>query len=271
MDSIEAASTPWSVSTQEITKNLQVSPPQGLSQTEASQRLQKFGPNQLRKHKTKHIGQIFIDQFKSLIILLLIIAAGVSFWYGKIPEGWAVIVVIVINTAIGFFTELRAIRSMEALFKLGTVTTRVRRDGSVKEIDAKNLVPGDIVPIEGGDVITTDIRIIESSKLQVNESALTGESMPVNKSVDPIPEETILAERTSMLYKGTAISRGSAECIVIATGSHTELGHISLMVESAEKDQTPLEERLDKLGHRLIGVTLIIALFVSISGIISDK
>ena len=263
--------SPWSNKPEAILEKLEVKSGEGLSQAEASQRLTKFGANQLREHKTKHIGQILLNQFKGLIILLLVIAAGVSFWYGEILEGWAIIVVILINTAIGFFTELRAVRSMEALFKLGTVTTRVRRNGTVKEIDAHELVPGDIVLVEGGDIITADMRIIEASKLQVNESALTGESMPVNKTIDPLSEETILAERTSMLYKGTAISRGSGEGVVVSTGSDTELGHISLMVESAEEDQTPLEERLNKLGHRLIGLTLIIALFVSISGIISDK
>lgn len=271
MHSIEGTSAPWSISAQEITQKLKVTPSEGLSQTEVSQRLKRFGPNQLREHKTKHIGQILLDQFKSLIILLLVIAAGVSFWYGEIIEGWAIMVVILINTAIGFFTELRAVRSMEALFKLGTVTTRVRRDGTVKEIDARDLVPGDIVLVEGGDIITADMRILQASKLQVNESALTGESMPVNKTVDPLPEETILADRATMLYKGTAISRGAGEGVIVSTGSDTELGHISLMVESAEEDQTPLEERLDKLGHRLIALTLVIALFVSLSGIISNK
>lgn len=262
---------PWSNKPEVILEKLRVKSGEGLSQAEASQRLSKFGPNQLREHKTKHIGQVLLDQFKSLIILLLVAAAGVSFWYGEILEGWAIIIVILINTAIGFFTELRAVRSMEALFKLGTVTTRVRRNGTVKEIDARDLVPGDIVLVEGGDIITADMRIVMASKLQVNESALTGESMPVNKTVDSLPEETILAERNSMLYKGTAISRGSGEGVVVSTGSDTELGHISLMVESAEEDQTPLEERLNKLGHRLIGLTLIIALFVTISGIISDR
>ena len=271
MSNTDSKSSPWSQKPEAILEKLEVNPTAGLSETKVTKRLREFGANLLREHQTKSMAQVLIAQFKSLIILLLIIAGGVSFWYGEILEAWAIVIVILINTTIGFFTELRAVRSMEALFKLGTVTTRVRRNGSVKEIDAQELVPGDIVLVEGGDVVTADMRIIEASKLQVNESALTGESLPVNKSSDPTAQDTVLADRTSMLYKGTAISRGSGEAVVVSTGSNTELGHISLMVESAKEDQTPLEERLDKLGHRLIGLTLIIALFVSLSGIISGK
>lgn len=263
--------SPWAVLVDVISRDLQVDPQRGLSRKEVKNRIDRYGPNQLREHKQKSTWRILYEQIKSLIILLLALAAAVSFWYGEILEGWAILVVILINTAIGFFTELRAVRSMEALFKLGTVKVRVRRDGKVTEIDAKELVPGDIVLVEGGDVITADIRISEASKLQVNESALTGESMPVGKNPVAVEEDTILAERKSMLYKGTAVTRGSGEGVVVSTGSDTELGHISLMVEEAEEAQTPLEERLDMLGYRLIGLTLVIALFVSVSGIVSGK
>jgi Ca2+-transporting ATPase len=262
---------PWAVSPETITQRLEVSPQDGLLESDAQKRLNQYGLNQLRAHKKKSIWQIFFDQLKSLIILLLALAAAVSFWYGEILEGWAILVVILINTGIGFFTELRAVRSMEALFELGTVKTRIRRGGHVKQVDAQKLVPGDIVIVEGGDVITADMRIIEASKLQVNESALTGESLPVSKAEDAVKDETILAERRSMLYKGTAVTRGSGEAVVVATGTHTELGQISLMVESAEEEQTPLEERLNKLGYRLIGLTLVVALFVTISGIMTGK
>lgn len=238
---------------------------------EVARRKKEYGFNQLRGHKKKSIWLILYDQFKSLIIVLLAMAAVFSFLYNEIPEAWAISVVILINTGIGFFTEFKAVRSMEALLKLGKVSTRVRRAGSVSEIDAQDLVPGDIVLFEGGDIITADIRIIQSSKVQADESTLTGESMPVAKSVEPIAPDAILAERTSMVYKGTAITRGSGLGVVTATGLNTELGIISSLVEGAKQEHTPLEERLDKLGYRLISLTLFIAFLVSVIGIMRGK
>lgn len=261
----------WAEPVTSVLKSLGVEPATGLDNNEVSRRQEKYGFNQLRKHRNKNLLEILVDQLKSLIILLLVLAAAVSFIYGEFLEGWAILVVILINTGMGFFTELKAVRSMEALFELGRVTTRVRREGAVQEVDAEELVPGDIVIIEGGDIITADIRLIESSRMQANESTLTGESMPVGKSVEPVSNDTVLAERTSMLYKGTAITRGSGLGVVLQTGTHTELGHISSLVEEAEEEHTPLEERLDKLGYRLIGLTLVIACFVTVAGILGGK
>jgi Ca2+-transporting ATPase len=261
----------WALTSELLYKSLQVKPDKGLSTNTVTKRLEKYGPNRLREHAQKNGWQIFWDQFKSLIILLLAVAAAVSFFFGEFIEGWAILIVIIINTAIGFFTELKAVRSMEALFKLGKVKTRVRRDGNITEVDARELVPGDIVIFEGGDIITADLRIIQSSKLQADESSLTGESLPVGKNPDPVAENTVLAERSDMLYKGTAVTRGSGEGMVVSTGNDTELGHISKLVEASSEEQTPLEDRLDKLGHRLIWLTLIVAVFVAVSGIMAGK
>ncbi len=274
MNSQHSFDTPektWAVEAGDILTTLESEQQSGLTGSEVQTRLKQFGHNQLRKHQTKSLWQILVDQVKSLIILLLAAAALVSFLYNEILEGWAIAIVIIINTGIGFFTELRAVRSMEALFKLGKVETRVRRDGEVMMVDARDLVPGDIILVEGGDIITADVRILTSSKLQADESALTGESMPVGKSPEPIHEDTVLGERTSMLYKGTSITRGSGEGVVVSTGQETELGHISSLVEEAEEEQTPLEERLDRLGYRLILLTFVITIFISISGILSGK
>ena len=250
---------------------LDVEREKGLDRQQAERRLKEYGANLLRKHKQKSIWLILVEQFKSLIIGLLAVASLVAFWFGEWIEGWAILVVILINALIGFFTELRAIRSMEALFKLGKVRTRVRRNGREQEIDAEELVPGDIVIVEGGDVITADLRILESSRLQADESALTGESVPVGKDPEPVTNETVLAERKCMLYKGTSVTRGAGEAVVVQTGADTELGQISSLVEEAEDEQTPLEERLEKLGYRLIVITLVIAVFVAVSGIFAGK
>lgn len=262
---------PWALDIPDVLGTLEVDTEHGLSQEQVEERQQKYGPNQLRRHKKRSIVEILIDQLKSIIIVLLAVAALFAFWLGEYVDGWAIVAVIVINTGIGFITEFRAVRSMEALFELGKVSTRVRRAGKIIEIDAEALVPGDVVIIEGGDIITADLRILQESKLQADESALTGESLPVSKQADAVVDDAVLAERSSMLYKGTAITRGAGEAVVVSTGLDTELGEISSLVEEADQEQTPLEERLDRLGYRLIAVTLIIAAFVVGSGIWAGK
>ncbi|HSR53075.1 MAG TPA: cation-transporting P-type ATPase [Acidobacteriota bacterium] len=254
-----------------VLKALESDLEKGLSEQEARQRKQRYGPNRLREHAVRSLWSILFAQFKSLIVGLLMAASAVAFIFGETLEGWAVAVVIILNTAIGFFTELRAVRSMEALFALGSVATRVRRDGHVLEISAQELVPGDVVLVEGGDVVTADLRLLEASKLQADESALTGESMPVGKQTEAVARESPLAERPSMLYKGTAVTRGSGAGVVVATGMETELGQISALVDEAQEEATPLEVRLDQLGRRLIWATLGVTALVALSGTLAGK
>ncbi|MGC9320568.1 MAG: cation-translocating P-type ATPase, partial [Armatimonadota bacterium] len=180
-------------------------------------------------------------------------------------------VVILINAVIGFVTELRAVRSMEALQELTRVDSKVLREGQVQEVRAEEIVPGDVVLVDGGDVVTADLRLFEASKLQANESALTGESVPVGKQTDPVDEDITLAERASMLFKGTAVTRGSGKGVVVATGMETELGNISSLVEAAEEQVTPLQRRLSQLGRRLIWVTLGVAGLVTALGVVRGR
>ncbi|MFH1453522.1 MAG: cation-transporting P-type ATPase [Armatimonadota bacterium] len=268
---IKLSGSPWSRPWEDIVKELDVSVDTGLSEEEAGKRLQEYGPNAIRETKRKSAWIVFISQFKSLIIALLAAAAVVAFVFGDWLEGAAIIAVIIINTLIGFFTELKSVRSMEALRKLTVVNTKVRRSGQVKEIPAQELVPGDIVILEGGDIITADIRLVHASKLQIDESTLTGESLPVGKSVNPVKEDSSVVDRTNMLFSGTAATRGSAQGVVVATGMESELGKISALVEEAEEEVTPLEKRLDQLGRKLIWVTLIIAFIVAVAGILTGK
>lgn len=265
---IEAPSTH---SNDEVLRHYQVERSEGLSENEVKQRREQFGQNRLREAAQRSALSILIEQFKSVIVGLLLVAAVLAFLFGDIIEGVAILAVILINAAIGFFTELRAVRSMEALQQLGQVKARVRRGGRVREIDAEQIVPGDILILEGGDVVTADARLLEAAKLQANESALTGESVPVSKSTSPLEGETELAERENMVFKGTAITRGSGEGIVVATGMETELGHISSLVEEAEDETTPLEKRLDQLGQKLVWLTLGVAALVVVAGVISGK
>jgi P-type Ca2+ transporter type 2C len=262
---------PWTRSREETLEALDVSRERGLDEATAKKRRQVAGVNRLRSIERKSAWQILVEQFKSLIVLLLAVATILSFTFGELVEGAAVAVVILINAAIGFVTELRAVRSMEALQKLSRVDAKVRRDGAVHEIPAERLSPGDIVILDGGDVVTADLRLLEASKLQANESALTGESVPVSKQVEPLSEDAPLAERANMVFKGTAITRGTGEGVVVATGMDTELGRISTLVEEAEEEATPLERRLQQLGHRLIWVTLGIGAAVVVAGVVGGK
>lgn len=243
----------------------------GLSSEEAAERQRRYGPNLLPIAPPRSVRAILVQQFRSLIVLLLVLAAAVSFAFSQWTEGFAIAVVILINAAIGFVTELRATRSMEALRRLGTVSARVRRQGRIQEVPASSLVPGDVVLIEGGDIVPADLRLCRGSRLEADESALTGESAPVGKGVAPVVESAPLADRTSLLFTGTAVTRGSGEGLVVATGAATELGQIAALASETEQERTPLERRLDQFGQRLLGVTLGIAAIVGLSGVLRGR
>lgn len=260
-----------SLSVAEILEYFQVNPEQGLEESAVKQRRSRYGPNRLEETQRRSTWQILIAQFKSPIIALLAVAAILSFAFQEWIEGVAILVAIFLNTAIGFFTEIQAVQSMEALQQLSRSHAKVRRKGQLHQIPAEQLVPGDIVLLEGGDLVAADLRLIEASKLQVDESSLTGESVPVSKTVESLPAETPLAEQTNMLFKGTAVTRGSGEGVVVATGMDTELGHISQLTATAKEEITPLEKRLDKLGQNLIWVTIGIAILVGVAGILGGK
>ncbi|MCB0192904.1 MAG: cation-transporting P-type ATPase [Anaerolineae bacterium] len=256
---------------EDVIEALNASSEEGLSDQEVKRRLDTYGPNRLRAIQQRSIWQILFDQFKSLIIIILIAAAVVSFVRQDWIDGGAIVVVLLINTAVGFFTELRATRSIEALQEMDSVDATVRRNGQKKRVAAEELVPGDIVLLEGGEMVSADIRLLKESKLQADEAALTGESVPVDKQIEPIDEESPLAERLNMVYKGTAITRGQGEGIVIATGMETEIGEISALVENAGDDDTPLEARLDQLGRKLVWITLGIAAAVGVIGFMAGR
>jgi P-type Ca2+ transporter type 2C len=262
---------PWSLPVKQVIDELQVDPAEGLTNEQVRRRRQRCGRNYIRRSERVSSWHVLINQFRSLMVALLTVAAGISFAVGELVEGAAIVAVVMVSAAIGFFTELRGIRSMEALERLAKVSFRARRNGTVTDTDARDLVPGDIVLVDAGDVVTADLRLIESNNLQADESALTGESVPVNKQAEPTPENASLAERASMLYKGTSVSRGSGEGIVTSTGMNTELGLISSLTEAAEEAVTPLERRLNQLSQKLIVITLIIAAMVITAGVLAHR
>lgn len=256
---------------QDVLNEFGVDAAQGLNSRQVEKQRKKYGRNRLKEAKQRGAWAIFVDQFKSPIIALLAVAAVLAFAFQEWIEGIAVVIAIALNAIIGFVTELRAVKSMESLQQLSKTQAKVRREGQVKQISADELVPGDIVVLEGGDLVPADLRLLEASKLQADESALTGESVPVSKNTEPVEADLPLAEQSNRLFKGTAVTRGSGEGIVIATGMNTELGQISELAEQAGGEQTPLEKRLDQLGRRLIWITLAIAVVVAAAGIIQGR
>lgn len=240
----------------------------GLSDAEVERRRHLYGLNALHKRKRTSLLQILFRQAKNLVVGLLAIAALVAYLYGETLEATAIVAVLVVNGAIGFFMELSGVRSMEALMRMDQVRSTVIRQGRVLRVPAQDLVPGDIVAIEEGDTLSADMRVIDAARLESDESALTGESMPCAKQAEPVDEDTLLAERASMLYKGTVVTSGSGKALVVGTGMNTELGKISSLVESAEEEVTPLEKRLSSLGAQLVWVILIIVVITATLGIL---
>lgn len=261
----------WSLESDAVLAGLEVDLASGLSGDEAARRLEEHGPNTLRRFEPRSVWNILWCQLRSVIVLLLVVAAALSAAFGDLVEVAAIAAVLVLNTGIGFLTELRAARSMEALRELGTVNARVRRGGADSMIPAQLLVPGDIVLFEGGDVVTADVRVLEASKLEADESILTGESVPVTKVAAPVPADAAVADRGNMLHKGTAVTRGSACGAVVATGMRTELGRIASLVAESEDEVTPLERRLDRLGRRLVVVAFAVAAMAAVAGILSGR
>jgi hypothetical protein len=243
----------------------------GLDSEEAARRLELYGPNELRRRQKASLFGILLNQFKSPIVFLLVGAAVLSLAFGETVEFFAIVAVLAINAAIGFTTEMQAVRSMEALRELTSRSALVRRNGTIVTIAAEKLVPGDIVVIDAGDVVAADMRLIASSNLSVDESALTGESLPVAKSVAPVASDTMLADRTPMLFKGCAVTGGTGEAVVTGSGMNTELGRITRLVDEAAPERSPLERQLALLSRNLIWLTLAITALVAIAGIVAGQ
>ncbi len=256
---------------EEILNRFDVDPARGLSAEEAEQRRRQHGSNELQEEQVKGAGQILVDQFRSIVIIIMTAAAVLAFLTARWPETIALVAVILVNTAISFFTEYRAARSMEALRQLGEHQAQVRRAGERQDVPAALLVPGDIVLLGQDDLVPADIRLLEASSLQISEAALTGESAAVQKTPAVVEPEAPLHERSCMLYKGTTVAEGEAEGVVVATGVSTELGRISELAAGAGGQSTPLQRRLDQLGRRLAWITLGIAVMVGVAGIAAGR
>ncbi len=262
---------PHALPASEVLARLDVAPAVGLDDAEVKRRFAAYGPNTIVSRRGISALAVLAHQFASPVVYLLGAAAALAFYFGEWEEGAAIAIVLALNALIGFLTELKAARSIEALRALGTRSTRIRRDGTAHLIAAEQIVPGDIVLLEAGDAITADLRLIEGSNLAADESTLTGESVAVDKADDPVAADARLAERHSMLFKGTSVTRGSGIGVVVATGLATELGHVSQLVEEAEPGSSPLEKKLARLSGQLVWATIVLAALIAGVGLMSGK
>ncbi|MFE7765329.1 cation-translocating P-type ATPase [Streptomyces sp. NPDC057438] len=242
---------PYTLTAAEVLRQLDVDAELGLDTVEVTRRRSLVGRNALAGRRKVSAWAILVDQVRSAVVVLLAVAAVAALVIGEVVEAAAVAVVLVINTIVGFATELRAVRSMEALRRLAATVADVERDDRRDELDAVELVPGDIISVEGGDRVPADARLIEASDLTVDEAALTGESEPVAKTVDAVAADAPLAERAGMLYLGTIVRTGRGRAVVVATGTATEVGRIAELAASTETMQAPLQAGLERLGRTL--------------------
>jgi Ca2+-transporting ATPase len=250
----------------DVSLSLKVDPNIGLTPAEVNERQLRYGPNALQRIQSRPAWRVLVDQFASIVIALLAIAAVISWATGDGAEAIAILIVLILNAAVGFATEWQAGRALDALRRQSHTLTRIRRDGFESTVDAEELVPGDIVILNAGDRVPADARLLEAVRVEAQESALTGESATVEKSVRAVSVETPLAERRSMLYLGTAVAAGRAVAIVVSTGTTTELGKIGRLVATSTKERSPLEIQLAQLGRRLVYLVLAIAAIVMVTG-----
>ena len=242
----------------DLLQSLQSDPKRGLSSTEVARRLAEHGPNELPEAKAKSWWRIFGAQFASPLIYILLVAAIIAFAMGHRSDALVILVVVLVNALIGAVQEGRAEQSMNALRKLSVLKVRVVREGAEQSIEARELVPGDVMLLSAGDGVGADARLIEAAALECMEAALTGESLPVSKHLEALPEDTSLGDRTNMIFAGTHVTTGRGRAVVVATGTHTEVGKIAQITTSAEEPPTPLENRLEQFGHWLAGAALVL-------------
>jgi Ca2+-transporting ATPase len=247
---------------------LRTDPERGLSPAKAANRLKCHGPNALRKAADVRPFAIMVAQFRSLVIWVLIGAAAVSIGLGETVDGLAIAVIVLLNALFGFYQEFRAERAAAALANMVAPRARVMRDGRSLMIPAAEVVRGDVLLLEPGDLVAADARLIEAVRLRAEEAPLTGESQPVRKTVDVRAAETPLADRSNMVFLATSVAAGTGRGVVVATGMETEVGHIAALLESAVSGETPLRRRLDVVGRRLLWACLAIVVVVFLLGLL---
>ena len=263
--SIQEKSPLWHTLPCEVVFSDLNSTPAGLSGSEAVQRLAQYGPNELQASHGVSPWAILLEQFKNILILILLAATVASAFLGHAVEAIAITVIVLFAVVLGFVQEYRAERAIEALRKMAAPTANALRDGKEVALPARDLVPGDVFLLRAGDKVPADSRLFESVNLQIEEAPLTGESVPIEKHAAPINGELTIGDRKNMVYAGTAATYGRGRAVVVATGMNTEFGKIARMIQTIEAGKTPMQENLNRLGHVLARAAfVIVALIVAL-------
>src|SRR5690606_6080064 len=260
--------TPWAATADDLAARLQTDPETGLDTAEATRRLQLHGPNALAATPPVPAWQRLLAQFRDPLIYLLIAAIAISAvaWWAEGASGWPVdalviAVIVLLNAVLGFVQEAKASSAVAALAKMTEVGSSVLRDGIVHRIPSRELLPVDVLLLAEGDAVGADARLFQAAALSVQEASLTGESAPVTKATAALPADTVLAERSAMVFKGTSVGQGTGRALVTATGMGTEMGSIAGMLDAAEKEQTPLQREVGRLG-RMLGIAVVVVAVV---------
>ncbi|MFP4647445.1 MAG: cation-translocating P-type ATPase, partial [Candidatus Acetothermia bacterium] len=243
---------------------------EGLSESKAKRRLEEHGKNELKAKLEVPLWLLFLSQFKELLTIVLIVGGLTSYFIGNIRDGTIIFIIVLVNAVIGFIHEYRASEIVDKLKNLISSPSKVIRDGELLEISQDKLVPGDIVKVEEGDKIPADLRLFEASNLKTNDTALTGESVPQEKSTDRLEEDVSMADRNNMAYAGTTVAAGTGTGIVVATGMDTETGKIAGMTEEEGETRTPLQRELRRLANQLTIVVVIISVALFGLGMVQD-
>jgi len=244
----------------------------GIDEDEWRKRLEKFGKNELKEGKKRTIAEMFLDQFKEVMVIILIIAALISGFMGELTDTVIILFVVVLNDVLGVIQESKAEKALAALKELSKPYSKVKRAGEVKQIKSEEIVPGDIVLIEAGDYVPADMRLIESASLRIEEAALTGESVPVEKSVGVIEKpDLVIGDRINMGFMGSVVTYGRGMGVVTGTGMNTEVGKIAGYLSEHEEEDTPLQKKLAEMGKYLSVAVIIISIIIFLTGVLRGK
>jgi Ca2+-transporting ATPase len=265
-------STPWHTLTNDGTCDRLNTSPAGLTSLEAAKRLQETGPNELQTARRLARWEILLEQFKNVLILILLGATVISIFLGHGVESIVIAIIVLFAVLLGFVQEYRAERAIEALRQLAAPTATVLRDGEEVKIPARDLVPGDVMLLRTGDRIPADARLLEAVNLQVEEAALTGESLPVTKNIHSLEKPDLpLGDRSNMAYAGTAVTYGRGRGLVVATAMQTEFGKIAQMLQDVETRRTPLQQNLDKVGAMLARAAFVVVAMIVALGLLRGQ
>jgi Ca2+-transporting ATPase len=257
----------WSFKMDDIWQKLD-STSAGIKTSDAQKRLKQYGLNELPKKESENWFDLFINQLKSLLVIILLIASLISLVLGDTINAGIILLVIIINVIVGFWQEFKTSQALEALQKIVIHKAKIIREGEEKIILTKDLVPGDIVLLSAGDKIPADLRLFKTNNLKINEAVLTGESEPREKKCGLLEKETVLAERINLAFMGTLVAEGNGKGIVIETGANTALGQIASLVSSIKDELTPLQKKLDHFAIFLTKIIISIAFLIFILGLI---